>query len=87
MRIAKSAVSTRCAAIWTRSKAKCGEQLEIEFLPTPIEDAGDYLVLARWLIRNVAYRHGCLATFAPKIEEGVAGNGFHVHMEVRRERA
>jgi glutamine synthetase len=66
-------------------KGKCGEQLEIEFLPTPIEDAGDYLVLARWLIRNVAYRHGCLATFAPKIEEGVAGNGFHVHMEVRRE--
>jgi len=50
-------------------KGKCGEQLEIEFLPTPIEDAGDYLVLARWLIRNVAYRHGCLATFAPKIEE------------------
>lgn len=64
-------------------KGKRGEQLEIEFLPAPIEDAGDYLVMARWLIRNVAYRHGCLATFAPKIEEGVAGNGFHVHMEVR----
>jgi glutamine synthetase len=65
-------------------KGKRAEQLEIEFLPTPIEDAGDHLVLARWLIRNVAYRHGYLATFAPKIEEGVAGNGFHVHMEVRR---
>ncbi len=65
-------------------KGKSAEQLEIEFLPTPIEDAGDQLVLARWLIRNVAYKHGCVATFAPKIEEGVAGNGFHVHVDVRK---
>ncbi|MFI5251699.1 MAG: glutamine synthetase beta-grasp domain-containing protein [Bacteroidota bacterium] len=60
-------------------KNKQAEQLEIEFLPAPIEDAADYLVLARWLIRNVAYKHGCVATFTPKIEEGVAGNGMHVH--------
>jgi glutamine synthetase len=66
-------------------KGKSAEQLEVEFLPAPIEDAGDYLVLARWLIRNIAYRHGRLATFAPKIDEGIAGNGFHVHMEVRRD--
>jgi glutamine synthetase len=63
-------------------KDKQAEQLEIEFLPTSIEDAGDYLVLARWLIRNVAYKHGCVATFTPKLEEGVAGNGLHVHMEL-----
>jgi glutamine synthetase len=63
---------------------KQAEQLEIEFSPSPIEDAADYLVLARWLIRNVAYKHGCVATFTPKLEEGVAGNGFHVHMEIRR---
>ncbi len=62
-------------------KGKSADQLEIEFLPTPVEDAGDSLVLARWLIRNVAFHHGCVATFAPKIEEGVAGNGFHVHIE------
>lgn len=62
-------------------KGKSADQLEIEFLPTPVEDAGDKLVLSRWLIRNVAFRHGCVATFAPKIEEGVAGNGFHVHIE------
>ena len=35
-------------------RGKSGEQLEIEFLPTPIEEAADNLVLARWLIRNVA---------------------------------
>jgi len=63
-------------------REKQAEQLEIEFLPVPVEDAADDLVLARWLIRNVAYRHGCVATFTPKLEEGVAGNGFHVHMEL-----
>jgi glutamine synthetase len=62
-------------------KDKQGEQLEIEFLPTPVEDAADNLVLARWLIRNVAYKHGCVATFTPKLEEGIAGNGLHIHME------
>ncbi len=61
---------------------KRADQLEIEFLPTPIDEAGDNLVLARWLIRNVAYRHGCVATFTPKLEEGIAGNGLHVHMEL-----
>ncbi|MBI4720856.1 MAG: glutamine synthetase [Chitinivibrionia bacterium] len=64
---------------------KRAEQMEIEFNPTPIEDAGDALVLARWLIRTIAHNHGCVATFAPKIEEGVAGNGMHVHMELRRD--
>ena len=64
---------------------KQAEQLEIEFLPTPVEDAGDSLVLARWLIRNVAYKHGCVATFAPKLEEGVAGNGLHIHLELMKD--
>lgn len=66
-------------------KGREGEQLEIEFLPTPIEDMGDHLVLARWLIRNIAYQNYCVATFAPKLEEGVAGNGMHVHMEIRKD--
>lgn len=61
-------------------RGKRAEQLEIEFLPTPVEEAGSHLALARWLIRNIAYKYGYVATFAPKIEEGVAGNGFHVHM-------
>lgn len=61
---------------------KQAEQLEIEFLPQPVEEAADALVLARWLVRNVAHGHGCVATFTPKLEEGVAGNGLHVHMEL-----
>jgi len=58
------------------------EQLEIEFLPCPVEEMADDLVLARWLIRNVAYKYGMVATFTPKIEEGVAGNGLHIHLEL-----
>ena len=58
------------------------EQHEIELLTRPIEEMGDLIGLARWIIRNVAHRNGMLATFAPKIEEGVAGNGLHFHMEL-----
>ena len=66
-------------------RGKVGEQLEIEYLPRPVTESADDLVLGRWLIRNVAFRHGCLATFAPKIEEGVAGNGFHIHTALFKE--
>jgi len=66
-------------------KGKRAEQLEVEFLPTPIDEMGDHLVLARWLIRNISYQNGCVATFVPKLEEGIAGNGYHVHMEVRKD--
>ena len=65
-------------------RGKRAEQLEIEFLPTAIEDAGDNLILGRWIIRNVAYRHGCVATFTPKLEEGIAGNGLHIHLELMK---
>jgi glutamine synthetase len=65
-------------------KGKVAEQLEIEYLPTPIEDAADNLILGRWIIRNVAYRHGCVATFTPKLEEGIAGNGLHIHAEIMK---
>jgi glutamine synthetase len=61
------------------------EQHEIELLTQPVEEMGDSLAIARWIIRAVAHRHGMLATFAPKIEEGVAGNGFHFHMELVRD--
>jgi glutamine synthetase len=64
-------------------RGKYVEQLEIELSPTPLDVTGDNLVLTRWLTRNIAYRHGCIATFAPKLEEGVAGNGMHIHMELR----
>jgi glutamine synthetase len=61
------------------------EQHEIELQTRPIEQMGDLIGLSRWVIRNVAHRNGMLATFAPKIEEGVAGNGLHFHLELIRD--
>ena len=58
------------------------EQHEIELLTRPIDEMGDFVALAKWIIRNVAFRNGMLVTFSPKLEEGVAGNGLHFHMEL-----
>jgi glutamine synthetase len=54
-------------------------QHEIEFLPAPVEDAADQLVLAKWAIREVAYKYELEVSFAPKIIVGHAGSGFHIH--------
>lgn len=54
-------------------------QHEIEFLPVNVEDAADQLVVAKWAIREVAYKHGLEVSFAPKIIVGHAGSGMHVH--------
>ena len=64
---------------------RLAEQLEIEFATRPIEEAADDLVLGRWIIRNTAFRHGAIATFTPKLEEGVAGSGLHFHLELAKD--
>jgi glutamine synthetase len=64
---------------------RLAEQMEIEYQPRPIEEMADALVLGRWIIRNTAFRNGAMATFTPKIEEGIAGNGLHVHLELVKE--
>ena len=64
---------------------KVYEQNEIEFLPTPIETAADQLVLAKWVIRNLAWREGLDVTFAPKITKGKAGSGLHIHMRLMKD--
>lgn len=58
---------------------KIYEQNEIEFLPTNIEDAADQIVIAKWIMRQLAYKYGVELTFAPKITVGKAGSGMHVH--------
>lgn len=54
-------------------------QHEIEFLPEPAPEAADQLVLAKWAIRETAYKYGMEASFSPKIIVGHAGSGMHVH--------
>ena len=61
---------------------KIYEQNEIEFLPVAAEDAADQLMIAKWIIRNLAYKLGYDITFAPKITTGKAGSGLHIHMRI-----
>lgn len=63
-------------------KGKNYEQNEIEFLPVDARQAADELVLAKWIIRNLAYTLGYDVTFAPKITSGKAGSGLHIHMRI-----
>lgn len=58
------------------------EQNEIEFLPVDATDAADQLMIAKWIIRNLAYQMGFDITFAPKITAGKAGSGLHIHMRI-----
>jgi len=54
-------------------------QHEIEFALQPVQDVADQAVLAKWILSVLAYRHGVIVTFAPKISIGHAGSGLHVH--------
>jgi glutamine synthetase len=60
------------------------EQYELEFDLMPIEDMGCWMAVARWLIREIADRHGESVTYLPKLDEGMAGNGMHVHLAVKK---
>lgn len=64
---------------------KIYEQNEIEFLPCPAQSAAEQLLLAKWIIRNLAYQFGYDITFAPKITTGKAGSGLHVHMRLMKD--
>ena len=61
------------------------EQNEIEFLPVAVEQAADQLMIAKWVIRNLAYELGYDVTFAPKITTGKAGSGLHIHMRMMKD--
>ncbi len=61
------------------------EQNEIEFLPVNVREAADQLMIAKWIIRNLAYRKGYDVTFAPKITTGKAGSGLHIHMRALKD--
>lgn len=65
-----------------RLNGKIYEQNEIEFLPTTLLNAADQLVIAKWIIRNLAAKRNLNVTFAPKITAGKAGSGLHVHMRI-----
>ena len=60
------------------------EQNELEFMPSPVEEAADQLLIAAWILRTLAYKYGIIITFAPKITVGKAGSGFHIHTRLMK---
>ena len=56
-----------------------------EFLPVPVSQAADQLMIAKWVIRNLGYKYGYNVTFAPKITAGKAGSGLHIHMRIMKD--
>ena len=68
-----------------RMDGKVYEQNEIEFLPVDIEDAAEQLIVAKWIMRQLAYDYGVTITFAPKITAGKAGSGMHVHCKFTKD--
>lgn len=61
------------------------EQNEIEFLPCPLEEAADQLIIGKWILRTMAYEQGLLVTFSPKITVGKAGSGMHIHTAIMKD--
>lgn len=61
------------------------EQQEIEFTHVNVEDAADQLVIAKWIVRNLADQYGLTVSFAPKITVGKAGSGLHIHFMVEKD--
>lgn len=64
---------------------KIYEQNEIEFMVTDVEQAADELIIAKWIIRNMAHHYGLDVTFAPKITNGKAGSGLHIHTRIMKD--
>ncbi len=60
------------------------EQYEVELDLAPIEDLGCWLAVLRWLARAIADRHGASVTYVPKLDEGMAGSGMHLHLALRQ---
>jgi len=57
-------------------------QHEIEVKMADALTLGDGTMKIKYLIKNIAHKHGKIATFMPKPMYGEAGNGFHVHMQL-----
>ena len=57
-------------------------QHEIDFKYADALETADNIATFRFVVRNVAYRHGFLATFMPKPIFGQNGSGMHTHQSL-----
>ena len=61
------------------------EQLELSLPPDSPVRAADHVVLVRFVIGQVARRHGVRASFSPAPFPGSVGSGAHQHLSLTRE--
>lgn len=59
-------------------------QLELEVELGEMRRMADATMIAKYVIKNEAVRHGKTATFMPKPLYGEAGSGMHVHMLLKK---
>ncbi len=60
-------------------------QCEVEVDLDTLVRAGDQAMMIKYVTKNIARRHGKLATFMPKPVYGEAGNGMHVHQKLEKD--
>jgi glutamine synthetase len=59
-----------------------GGQAEIDMRYAPMLEQADKLILFKYIVKNVAHRHGKTATFMPKPLFNDNGSGMHVHQSI-----
>ena len=57
-------------------------QAEIDMRFKPLLQMGDQLVWFKYVLKNVAYKHGHTVTFMPKPLYGDNGSGMHTHVSI-----
>jgi glutamine synthetase len=57
-------------------------QAEIDMRFKPLLQMGDQLMWFKYVLKNVAYRHGSTVTFMPKPLFGDNGTGMHTHVRI-----
>ncbi len=57
-------------------------QAEIDMRFAPLVKMGDQLMWFKYILKNVAYKHGKTVTFMPKPIFGDNGSGMHTHMSI-----
>ncbi|NPA49641.1 MAG: type I glutamate--ammonia ligase [Thermodesulfobacteria bacterium] len=57
-------------------------QAEIDMRFAPLLKMGDQLMWFKYIIKNVAYKHGHTVTFMPKPIFGDNGSGMHTHLSI-----
>lgn len=60
--------------------ARLWEQHEIELALLPLPQAADAVLIAQWLLRNLAHKAGWRCSFDAILRKGHAGSGLHFHL-------